>query len=127
DLLALTPQQAYQVQNGFVRAISTGHITHECMFENNTTGERITEQEFIGGWISGQIEPDMFNMCVTKAELVEQSLVTIGSNETALALENALQSYFTNHFSPIFMNMKANKNTASAVCALKKDSPAQAV
>lgn len=76
-----------------VTDLSTGHITHESMFINVKSGKRYTREEL---WDSNELIDQYFDgqivWIVTKAELVETSFVTIGSNRSAHILSNSLES-----------------------------------
>lgn len=70
------------------------------MFEVNATGDRITSEDAedqFGFWemLSAYYgASDKLTLVVTKAELLENSLVTIGSNHNAFAMQNALGSHY---------------------------------
>ena len=116
DLDTLEERNAVQVRKGYVTAISTGAIAKEYMFEDNDTGERYTEaeaEEKFGGWnvlLAYWGENKNLTLVVTKAEMIENSLVTIGSNENAIAMQNAIGQHF-----------KARANEYEA--KIKKDNP----
>lgn len=100
DLDTLEDRNAIQVQRGFVSAISTGAIAKEYMFEEADTGAMYTEQdaEEKFGWENVMRayfgSSDVLTLVVTKAEMIENSLVTIGSNENAIAMQNAIGNHF---------------------------------
>jgi len=90
---------AKRVRGGAFSGLSTGHITHEVKFENNETGEILDSEEAeekygLDFW--DMLWSDAWTKIVTKAELVEVSLVTLPSNPDALILNNSLQKYFEN-------------------------------
>ena len=99
DLNTLSEKEAYQVKNGYVTSISTWAITLEDAFEDNETGRLYTrddaEEKFWweNVWKCLVWSTDaILTYVVTKAELVENSLVTIGSNAKAKAVQvNSLQ------------------------------------
>jgi len=110
DLNTLDDKTRYQVENGFITAVSTSHISKEDMIEDNKTGERMT---FADAWENGvnvwevlRWISDTHTLVVTKAEMVENSLVTIWSNEWAIVWHNSVGSYFTNKY---IENMKITK------------------
>lgn len=100
DLETLDERNRVQVKRGYVTAISTGAIAKEYKFEENETGDLYTEEEAedkFGSWnvflaYIGQNEN--LTLVVTKAEMLENSLVTIGSNEQAIAMQNAMGNFF---------------------------------
>lgn len=102
DLNALEEKDAYRVANRLVKALSTGHITHEAMWEHKETGERIK----IDGLWAHCADPensdvmDDYIFVVTKAEAVEVSMVTLPSNPKALTLENGINQYVQNNILP---------------------------
>lgn len=85
----------HEIKNGYIGMLSTGAISHEWVLEDNKTGERLSPQEARArGW---DIWDDAaFTRVVTKWELVESSVVTIGSNPKALTSQNSLKHFFTN-------------------------------
>lgn len=99
DLNTLWEKEAYQVKNGYVTSISTWAITLEDWFEDNATGKIYTSDEAKEKFWFDAIMDCLFWMkdavltyVVTKAELIENSLVTIWSNAKAKALQvNSLQ------------------------------------
>lgn len=111
DTDTLEERNAVQVKRGYVTAISTGAMTKEYMFEDNATGERLSEtdaEEKFGWeniWLSFMGISEFLTLVVTKAEMVENSLVTIGSNEQAIAVQNGIG----NHFKAVADTYKANK------------------
>lgn len=99
DLNTLDEKKAYQVKNGYVTSISTWAITLEDWFEDNATWKIYTsdeaEKKF---WFDAimdclfWVQDAVLTYVVTKAELIENSLVTIWSNAKAKALQvNSLQ------------------------------------
>lgn len=91
DLKSLSEQNAHRIESGLVPMLSTGHITKEVKFENKDTGELVDEDDF---WDLPFSERQNYNMVVTKAEAVEISAVTIGSNPDALTTKNSLELLF---------------------------------
>jgi phage head maturation protease len=98
DLTWMDDVNASRVKGGAYSGLSTGHITRNEMFEDQE-GKRYNEQELIDDGV------DLFDLyfgytdfipVVTKAELLEISLVTLPSNPDALTMQNSLQNYFTN-------------------------------
>lgn len=77
------------IQRGLVTSISTGHYTHASEFENVKTGETLSEDAFFR-----RNDPlsDLWAwewvMSVTSAEIIENSLVTIGSVRGAHIIDN---------------------------------------
>jgi len=102
DLNTLDEKTRYQVENGYITAVSTSHITMEDMIEDNKTGERMTREEAMSekvdlwGVVFGN--STTHTLVVTKAEMIENSLVTIGSNESAIVSHNSIWNYFINKF-----------------------------
>lgn len=99
DLNTLSEKEAYQVKNGYVTSISTGAMTLDDAFEHNETGKIYTSDEAKKEFWFDAIMDCLFwaknailTYVVTKAELVENSLVTIWSNAKAKAVQvNSLQ------------------------------------
>lgn len=89
------------------------------MFEDAETGEMLSEvdaEEKYGwenvwkalvGWGS-----DFITLVITKAKMVENSLVTIGSNEKALAVSNSLSDSFQERAEE-YKNLKNGSNQAN--------------
>lgn len=102
DLDTLEPRHAVQVKNWYVSGISTWAQTVEYMFEENDTGERLTEDEAVekyGDWnvFTALIgwSTEFITLVITKAKLMENSMVTIGSNAKAIASQNTIGDTFT--------------------------------
>ncbi len=92
DTETLEERHANQVKKWFVKSVSTGAITLETMFEHNETGKRYSRKEaeeefgFENIWrCLCWFKDSILTYIVTKAELVENSLVTIWSNYWAIA------------------------------------------
>lgn len=88
-----------RITDGAFSALSTGHITKEYKFENKETGEVLSPEEAEEKYDTDKWDlfyGDAWNFVVTKAELLEVSLVSLPSNPEALTLQNSLQS-FKNH------------------------------
>jgi len=108
DLNALEEKEAYRVKNGFVRALSTGHVTLESAWENTKTGERVSDYREMRRMIEdsdGEYNEDDFAFVVTKAESVENSTVTIGSNPDALfsnsySVQDGIKNFYKNNYLP---------------------------
>lgn len=101
DLSTLEPRHANQIKNGYVKGISTGASTVEYMFEDNSTGERMNREDAEAkyGWENVFLAlvwwaNDFITLVITKAKMVENSMVTIGSNEKALAMKNSIGTSF---------------------------------
>jgi len=103
DLDTLEERNAVQVKRGYVTAISTGAIAREYMFEDNDTGERYTEEEaeekfgWENVWEACMGMGEVLTLIVTKAEMIENSLVTIGSNQNAIAMQNGIGNHFKSY------------------------------
>ncbi len=116
DTDTLEERNAVQVKRGYVTAISTGAMTKEYKFEDNATGELLEEadaEEKFGWeniWYAFMGISEFLTLVVTKAEMVENSLVTIGSNEQAIAVQNGIG----NHFKAVADSYKANKLKTNA-------------
>ena len=114
DLNTLDAKTAYQVKNGFINAISTGHITKSDGIEEvetgivYTIGDAIEKFGIDNVWDAFCGESEMFTYIVTKAEAVENSLVTIGSNEKAMATQNAIGGYVKNKYGNSLEELKKN-------------------
>lgn len=104
DLKTMSDVDAYKVDNGFYSALSTGHITEDYLFEHKENGSRITPEEFYNG---EYLWKDYIKV-ISLAELVEISVVALGSNPKTLTIKNALSNFFTNE------KMKHKTNDADA-------------
>lgn len=116
DTNTLEGKTRYQVENGFITAVSTSHVTHEDMIEDNKTGERMTWEDAEGLLSRNELRRIMvgrsenYTLVVTKAEMIENSLVTIGSNEGAIVAHNSVDNYFSNKYSEnLFTGILSNK------------------
>lgn len=92
DLDMLEDRHRKQVEKWFVTMVSTWAITMEAMYEHNENWKRYTQDEAVEEfWYSNVVEAlwgdvnAILTYVVTKAELVENSLVTIWSNFWAIA------------------------------------------
>jgi len=98
---------ARRIKGGAYSGLSTGHITHEYKYENKETGELLTPEEIEDKYGLDEWDlmfSDAWNFVVTKAELVEISMVTLPSNPEALTVQNSLQNFYKN-----LMNKKKNE------------------
>lgn len=90
----------HELRNGYIGMLSTGAITREWMIEDNRTGKRYTREEAreagIDLWSVLFGDSEDYTMVVTKAELIEVSMVTVGSNPGAFTAADSLKSYFQN-------------------------------
>ena len=116
DLDTLEPRHAKQVRDGYTAGVSTGASTIEYMIEDNDTGKRYTraEAEEKFGWenVWGALwgDSNTLTLVITKAKLLENSLVTIGSNEKAVALQNGIDDYF-GKIAEDYKSLHSNKNS----------------
>lgn len=93
----------WNIFNGNVTGISTGHITEAVEFENEETGEVLSEEEFLKehdyidmGWFGTYITPGWV-LAVTKADWLEFSFVTLASNKKSkVKYINAIENYLKN-------------------------------
>ena len=116
DLDTLEPRHAKQIKNGYTAGVSTGASTVEYMFEDNSTGDRYSkkdaEEKF--GWenvINALLgNSNILTLIITKAKLLENSLVTIGSNAKAVALQNSIGDYF-GRIAEDYKTLHSNKNS----------------
>lgn len=116
DLDTLEPRHAKQIKNGYTAGVSTGASTEEYMFEDNENGNRYSredaEEKF--GWenvidaLWG--DSNILTLVITKAKLLENSLVTIGSNAKAVALQNSISDYF-GRIAEDYKTLHSNKNS----------------
>lgn len=89
------------------------------MFEENDTGNKLTkaEAEEKYGWenvlyaLYG-LANDFITLIITKAQMIENSMVTIGSNEKALAVQNSIGKSFTK-IAEEYKNSKSGSNQAN--------------
>ena len=116
DLDTLEPRHAKQVRDGYTAGVSTGASTIEYMIEDNDTGKRYTraEAEEKFGW-ENVLDAlwgcsNTLTLVITKAKLLENSLVTIGSNEKAVALQNGIDDYF-GRIAEDYKILHSNKNS----------------
>lgn len=99
DLSTLEKRHAKQIKNGYTTGISTGAMTVEYMFEDKT-GKRYTEDEAKEAFSTEDVfyafygMNDKLTLVITKAKMLENSIVTIGSNEKAVAQKNSLEDFF---------------------------------
>ena len=120
DLNTLDDKTRYQVENGYISAISTGHITEEDGIEDNKTGKVYSIEDAMekfwweNVWSSFMWGSDLYTYIVTKAQAIENSLVTIGSNEKAIALPNAIGKYALNRHAPLINKLEEMKKNAEA-------------
>lgn len=90
-----------RVEKWLIKALSTWALTEEYKFENSEW-ELLSEDKAIEKyWFSAIIDAfnwisDILTLVVTKARMLENSLVTIGSNEQAMAIQNWIWQYFKN-------------------------------
>lgn len=88
------------IWRGLVTGLSTGHITEECEFQHKETEKVISEEEFdkllqkadtFSEWV------EILNtwiLCVTKADLVEFSFVSLPSNKwSKITQKNAIMAH----------------------------------
>lgn len=93
---------ANRFSKGLFRALSTGHYTLAAEFENEETGEVMSEEDFIAAynparsfWDNEIIPPKGWILAVTELEWAEFSIVSIGSNRRSLVShQNAISNYF---------------------------------
>jgi len=92
DLDLLEDRNRKQVERWMVNMLSTWARTLDWAYEDNKTWKRYTEEEAIEKFWFDKVFDALFDRkdaeltyVVTKAELVENSLVTIGSNAWAIA------------------------------------------
>jgi len=118
DTNTLDDKTKYQIENGYITAVSTSHYTHEDKIEDNKTGKRMTREEAAEKLDREELRnvmignSDKYTLVVTKAEMIENSMVTIGSNEGALVSHNSVGNYFTNKYSEtLFSGILSNKFT----------------
>jgi hypothetical protein len=88
------------VQKNVYRSLSTGHITKDFEFENVTTGDVISKDEFRQmlekqGW--GEWQND-WKRAVTALEFVEWSIVAVGSNKAALRTNNTEREFLSRFY-----------------------------
>lgn len=118
DLNTLDDKTRYQVENGYISAISTGHITEEDGIEDNKTGKVYSIEDAMekfwweNVWSAFMWGSDLYTYIVTKAQAIENSLVTIGSNEKAIALPNAIGKYALNRHAPLINKLEEMKKNA---------------
>ena len=81
------------IRRALYTALSTGHITHEVMFENSKDGRRLTEDQFREmidamrkklSWEQLMTAMNDWILVVTKLDWLEYSFVSIPSNKTSL-------------------------------------------
>lgn len=93
-------EHEHELRNGYIGMLSTGAKTDEWMVEDNKTGERMTPREAdeagVNLWAVYFGDSDDYTMVITKSQLIENSQVTIGSNEDAETKSDSLGLYFKN-------------------------------
>lgn len=100
----------WAITRGLILWLSTGHITHERVWEDKTW-KRISNEEFFAlNWDQFK-EWRPWNMIVTKAEIVEFSFVTTRSNRASVLtneVDNIAQKLnkSTNEVETLFLNYK---------------------
>jgi len=102
DLNTLDEKTRYQIENWYISSVSTSHITIEDMVEDNKTGKRMTREEAMEEWVDVRWVlfwyDENYTLVVTKANMIENSMVTIWSNEKAIVSHNSVWNYFTNKY-----------------------------
>jgi hypothetical protein len=89
---------ALAFQRGQLKALSTGHYTNEVEWENEETGQIMSNEDFREMSFEERVK-DVWVMAVTALEWIEQSLVSIGSNrESMITMKDAKLNYFANAF-----------------------------
>lgn len=85
-----------RIARNLVKGLSTGHITKGVEFENEETGEVISEEEFKKFSWEEQMS-DKWTLVVTELEWVEFSVVSIPSNrDTYITKKNTIEAYIKN-------------------------------
>lgn len=88
-----------RVEKWLITAISTGAQTDEYKFEDSKSWELISEEEVINTyWFEELMNAFMWEskkliFTITKATMIENSLVTIWSNEEAMAIQNWISQF----------------------------------
>lgn len=96
---ALEGADKFRVEKELIKAISTGAISDEHKFEDNETGELYDEDEakekfgWENVWDAFWGMSDFLTLVITKARMLENSLVTLGSNEKAMAVQNGIAKF----------------------------------
>lgn len=92
----------WNIINGNVTGISTGHITESVEFQNEKTGEVLSEEEFlkeheyIDMWRFGTYITPGWILAVTKADWLEFSFVTLASNrKSKVKFINGILNYLS--------------------------------
>lgn len=106
-----------RVEKWLITAISTWAQTDEYKFEDTKTWELIEEEEVIKTyWFNELMDAFMWVskkliFTITKATMIENSLVTIWSNEEAMAIQNWIGQFAINKAEELkltYNNMKKN-------------------
>lgn len=106
-----------RVEKWLITAISTWAQTDEYKFEDTKTWELIEEEEVIKTyWFNELMDAFMWAskkliFTITKATMIENSLVTIWSNEEAMAIQNWIGQFAINKAEELkltYNNMKKN-------------------
>lgn len=113
DYNTLEEKEAYRIKNGYVNALSTGHIATEIAFRHEETGKEITEREYIDMWFENDPEFENYTLVVKKCDGVEFSMVTIPSNVKAMTVRNAVNKLFLNIKNNV-MSLKQNSTAENA-------------
>jgi len=91
-----------RVEKWLITALSTGAMTDEYKFEDVATWKLISEEEAVEkywwGWIYDAFcgQSETLILVITKATMLENSLVTIWSNEEAMAIQNWIWQFAHN-------------------------------
>lgn len=129
DLDTLEERNAKQVRKWMIKGISTGASKMEAMFELNETGKRYTQEEAIQKFWREAVVNCLWGLwdttltyIITKAELIENSLVTIWSNYWALARQvNGLEDDMKNEAEKILKEApKKVQNLYSNIWKMKE-------
>lgn len=90
----------YQIKNGYMKGVSTGHDLIESMFEDvKDKGNLLSAQDAAEKYGYDEVWDAVFGMSdtliytVTKALMIENSVVTIGSNEKAILAHDTIGNY----------------------------------
>lgn len=95
----------HEIRSGLIGMLSTGAITNDWGIEDNKTGKVMSRAEAkekgISLWDVLWGESVDYTLIITSAELIENSQVTIGSNEGANTKPDSLFRFFENQLQKI--------------------------
>jgi len=96
---ALDETDKFRVEKGLIKALSTGALSDEYKFEDVENWKLLSEEEaeekysYIELLNAFMGDSESLILTITKATMVENSLVTLGSNAEAIAIKNGIGKF----------------------------------